>query len=439
MSGRLVVVGDALLDRDVIGTVERLAPDAPVPVLDEREQRVRPGGAALAAALAAADGREVTLIAPLADDAAGRTLRRAIEQCGVELVPLELRGTTVEKIRLRHDGHSLMRLDRGHGTLAGPLPATARAAIGWAGAVLVSDYGRGVAADPVLRDTLMTQPTASVLAWDPHPRGPVPPRGVRVVTPNDTELRGEVPGPPGSGVQATVERARVLRESWQADAVCVTRGADGALLLDGDDPPLSVPAPAAEDGDSCGAGDRFASTLAGVLADGGSVADAVVNAVTAASAYVAAGGTAAIPSLGVPDGRETLVATGGCFDLLHPGHVQTLEAARRLGGRLVVFLNSDASVRRLKGPGRPLVPERDRAAVLSALGCVDAVHVFDEDTPERLLAELRPDVWVKGGDYVRAELPEDRLVQSWGGRTVILPYVDGRSTTRLIEEAAGRV
>ena len=130
----------------------------------------------------------------------------------------------------------------------------------------------------------------------------------------------------------------------------------------------------------------------------------------------------------------TVVATGGCFDLLHAGHVSTLRSARTLGDCLIVCLNSDASVRRLKGPDRPLVPQADRAAVLGALACVDAVAVFDEDTPEALLDRLRPDVFAKGGDYAAEELPETALLASWGGRTVILPYIEGRSTTRLLEE-----
>jgi D-beta-D-heptose 7-phosphate kinase/D-beta-D-heptose 1-phosphate adenosyltransferase len=129
----------------------------------------------------------------------------------------------------------------------------------------------------------------------------------------------------------------------------------------------------------------------------------------------------------------TVVATGGCFDLLHAGHVATLAAARRLGDCLVVCLNSDDSVRRLKGDGRPLVPERDRARVLEALGAVDAVTVFDEDTPLAVLAEIRPDVWVKGGDYSAAALPETELLAGWGGEVVVVPYLAGRSTTRLVE------
>jgi rfaE bifunctional protein nucleotidyltransferase chain/domain len=131
----------------------------------------------------------------------------------------------------------------------------------------------------------------------------------------------------------------------------------------------------------------------------------------------------------------TVVATGGCFDLLHAGHVNTLTAARRLGDCLIVCLNSDASVCRLKGSGRPLVTEDDRAAVLSALACVDAVVVFAEDTPEQALRRLRPQVWVKGGDYDGVRLPETDVLGEWGGRAFVLPYLDGHSTTRLIEEA----
>ena len=132
-----------------------------------------------------------------------------------------------------------------------------------------------------------------------------------------------------------------------------------------------------------------------------------------------------------------MVATGGCFDLLHAGHVETLMAARALGDCLVVCLNSDASVRRLKGPGRPVVSQVDRAALLSAMACVDAVAVFDEDTPETVLDRLRPDVWAKGGDYAGAELPEAAVLARWGGRAVVLPFLPDHSTSRLIEEVMG--
>jgi D-beta-D-heptose 7-phosphate kinase/D-beta-D-heptose 1-phosphate adenosyltransferase len=410
---RLTIVGDALLDRDVVGDVERLAPDAPVPVVDEREVVVRAGGAGLAATLAAGDGNEVVLVTALADDAAGRELRAALARAGVAVVDVGLAGTTPEKIRIRARDRALLRWDRGGGG-DGAVGAMAPATLTGADAILVADYGRGMAAAPSVRDALARAIAAGVpVVWDPHPRGPVPVAGVTLATPNAREA--------------------VLRDDWQARAVCVTRGADGADLSIDDDAPLHLPAPPVAVGDPCGAGDRFASRAAQALARGAAIEDAVRDAVAAASAFVAAGGAAAV---GLRRDGAVLVATGGCFDLLHPGHVATLRAARALGDRLIVCMNSDDSVRRLKGPGRPVTAQEDRVAMLEALACVDEVVVFDEDTPTAVLGRLRPDVWAKGGDYAVADLPEAEALAQWGGRVVILPHVDGRSTTRLIEEVA---
>jgi D-beta-D-heptose 7-phosphate kinase / D-beta-D-heptose 1-phosphate adenosyltransferase len=469
----LVVIGDALLDRDVEGVVERLSPDAPVPVLDERCSRTRPGGAALAAALAAADGRPVTLVTALSSDAAGVELATLIDAAGVELVDLGLDGATPEKVRLRTaGGQALLRLDRGSerpGASVGRATAAARAAIGWASALLVADYGRGVAAEPGIRAALAERAAAedrAPIAWDPHPHGPVPTPGVLLAMPNEREAATFVPEVEGAGLPAIAERAASLRRRWGAEYVCVTRGREGALLDGGDGPPLAVDAGVGgidSAADPCGAGDRFAAAAAALLADGARADEAVVAAVEAASRFVAAGGAGSFrlrvdarPSGATPsdtscglDAAEhvlaatrarggTTVATGGCFDLLHAGHVRTLAAARALGDCLVVCVNDDASVRRLKGPARPLVPARDRAAVLIALTCVDAVVVFGEDTPTALLERLRPDVWAKGGDYAGAPLPEAAALERWGGRAVVLPHHAGHSTTRLIEEAANR-
>ena len=457
MSGArpLVVVGDALLDRDVHGTVERLCPDAPAPVVDELGREARPGGAGLAAALLAADGREVRLVTALGRDRAGGELRAGLERAGVDVVDLGLAGPTPEKIRIRSDGRSLVRLDRGGpGARVEAPSAAARAAIGWADGVLVSDYGRGVAAEPALRDALRRAGPEVPLVWDPHPRGPAPTPGAVMATPNLAEVDRLVPG--GDEPDELARRAQALARRWRAENVCVTLGERGAVLARSGAPPLAVPADPAEEGDSCGAGDRFASRVVSALADGAPPDEAVLQAVAVASAFVAAGGAGgALRELAVAGpawspGAErpsvpevvarvrarggTVVATGGCFDLLHAGHVHTLERARGLGDCLVVLMNSDASVRRLKGPGRPLVPQHDRAAVLSALACVDAVTIFTEDTPERALRELRPDVFAKGGDYTGVELPEAGALREWGARVAVLPYLPGRSTSRLIEE-----
>jgi rfaE bifunctional protein nucleotidyltransferase chain/domain/rfaE bifunctional protein kinase chain/domain len=464
--GPLVVIGDTLLDRDVDGSVTRIAPDAPAPVLDEATSTDRPGGAGLAALFAAGQGYDVVLITALADDAGGARLNELLADAGVTVYGLPCAGATAEKIRLRAGDRVLLRLDRGGtgGEVPGDPSDAAVAELRRAAAVLVSDYGRGVARQPSVRAALAR--AARPVVWDPHPRGPAAVPGARLVTPNGGELRGLTGIAVDGDLAATVLAAAELRQRWRAGAVAVTLGPDGALLSHAGPTPLVVPAPRRATGDTCGAGDRFAAAAAVALAGGALVSEAVRTAVAEATNYVAAGGvTAALAPPAAPTAPErplpkreaaagvvarvrarggTVVATGGCFDLLHAGHVATLEAARRLGDCLIVCLNSDASVRALKGPDRPVVNQADRARLLAALGCVDAVVVFDETTPHAVLSWLRPDVWVKGGDYSGGncgaggdapDLPEADLVARWGGQTVVVPYLDGRSTTGMIAAA----
>ncbi|PJE99781.1 D-glycero-beta-D-manno-heptose 1-phosphate adenylyltransferase [Streptomyces carminius] len=470
----LVVVGDALLDRDLVGRAERMAPDAPVPVLDDCEERLRPGGAALAACAAALGGRRVTLVTALGEDPASRRLRELLDPW-VTVVALPLAGTLSEKTRVLAGNRPVVRMDRGDGRAASdaPVPEEVRAALAAAPALLVSDYGRGTA--DAVRALLAERAGRVPLVWDPHPRGREPVPGTRLATPTAKEaklfadrLAGGGPRRPPSApdgrrggpddpenLHTAARHARLLADAWGAGSVSITLGERGALLSYGDHP-LLVPAPARHSGDSCGAGDQFAAAAAGLLADGALPETAVRGAVAAATGYVAAGGAGALsfprrsapPSPPAPEedaerlvarvraAGGTVVATGGCFDLLHAGHVGLLQEARRTGDCLVVCLNSDDSVRRRKGPGRPINPLADRVRVLRALECVDAVAVFDEDTPEEILGRLRPDVWVKGGDYALADLPEARLVESWGGQAVLLPYLDGRSSTGIAERAA---
>ncbi|MCV2491095.1 D-glycero-beta-D-manno-heptose 1-phosphate adenylyltransferase [Geodermatophilus sp. YIM 151500] len=460
MTGRpLVVVGDALLDVDLVGSASRLAPDAPVPVIDDVETRERPGGAALAAVVAAAGtGREVVLVAPLADDDGAARLRALLDG-RVRLLPVPATGATAVKQRVRIGDHAVARLDSGDPTVAlGRLTAAAVEAIGSAGAVLVADYGRGTTADAGVRAALAS--AGGPVVWDPHPRGAAPVPSSRLVTPNGAEAArvAAACGVPadGDGLAAVGARAEALIRHWGVGAVAVTLGARGALLSYGEGAPMVVPAVPVTGGDPCGAGDSFAAAAALALADGAVTGEAVSAAVAAASVFVARGGASAwdaadpaptlqssAPPSAAGAGVEallarvratggTVVATGGCFDLLHPGHVATLRAARGLGDCLVVCINSDESVRRLKGPSRPLVTAADRARVLEALEFVDAVVVFDEDTPAEALDRLRPDVWAKGGDYAGADLPEAAVLRRWGGQAVVLPYLDGHSTTALV-------
>jgi rfaE bifunctional protein nucleotidyltransferase chain/domain len=449
----LVVVGDVLLDEDVEGVATRLAPDAPAPVVDVTDDRRHPGGAGLAAALAARGGREVVLVTALGDDAASHAVRRQLRG-RVRLVEIPLHGSLPVKTRVLAGGRPLVRIDRGGGEPGEPDEAV-RDALAQAHAVLVADYGRHTAS--AVRRHLETVVPRTPLVWDPHPKGDPPVPGARLVTPNAAEARSLCPGD-GESLRAYAERGSRLADRWQAAGVAVTLGERGVLLTrPAAGTPMLVPAPYKASGDPCGAGDCFAATTAAALADGALPEEAVQRAVAEAAAFVAAGG-AGNPALWrtEPDTSVrqtpatdpfalaeqvrarggTVVATGGCFDLLHAGHVGLLESARRIGDCLIVCLNSDASVARLKGPGRPINPVADRARVLQALGSVDAVAVFDEATPQQLLTRLRPDVWVKGGDYSVQELPEAETLRAWGGQAVVLPYLDGRSTTVLARRAA---
>jgi rfaE bifunctional protein nucleotidyltransferase chain/domain len=456
VNGPLVVVGDALLDQDVDGSATRLAPDAPVPVVDVTGDRLRPGGAALAARLAAQGEREVVLVTALGPGPASQAVREQLAGL-VTLAEFPLEGDLPVKTRIRAAGHPLVRIDRGGGRPGHPGEEVARV-LARADGVLVADYGRGTA--DAVRPLLAALPGSTPLAWDPHPRGGPPQPGARLVTPNAAEAaalaaRLTPDAPSGDSLAAHTARAALLARHWRAVAVAVTLGGRGALLACDGDGPLLVPTPYEAVGDACGAGDCFAAVAALALADRALPEEAVRRAVAAATDFVARGGVndpglwqhqvtrperlpddpfrlaAAVRARG-----GTVVAAGGCFDLLHAGHVGLLQAARRLGDCLVVCLNSDASVRRLKGPGRPLNSATDRARVLSGLECVDAVAVFDEDTPDRLLRDLRPHLWVKGGDYAPESLPEARSLRAWGGQALVLPYLDGHSTTSLARRAA---
>ena len=470
---RIVVVGDVMLDVDLSGEATRLSPDAPVPVVDVSGVKRRAGGAGLVARMLAEDGWPVTLVTVLGDDDAGRQLESHL--AGVRLVSGPSGHASPVKTRVRAGSHPVVRFDQGCGKAPVPdaSPAMLRA-VEQAGVIIVADYGRGLAANPQLRDLLARLADSVPIIWDPHPSGPDPVPGVAVVTPNLAEASkaaGAYANLQDAGTQyprtqdPAARAGRILMEQWQSRAVLVTKGEQGAVLLQqGSDSAQAVPAPRVEAGDPCGAGDRLAASLAVHLLAGRELGEAARLAVHDAADFLASGGVSALPDPAGPtaaapkprnqaagrlrtseplllaravrDNGGTVVATGGCFDLLHAGHVRSLAAARELGDCLIVCLNSDDSVRRLKGPERPIISQQDRAELLLAMECVDAVMVFDEDTPEAALERLRPDIWVKGGDYKGARLPEADLVEKWGGRCLTVPYHPARSTTGLADALA---
>ena len=443
---KVTVIGDLLLDIDVEGEVERLTPYAPVPVLDVVSETRRAGGAGLVATLLARDGHDVTLVTALADDARAALLPGLLD--GIALVAGRSPSPTVVKTRIRSREQAIARMDEGSATPEAPeVSAEMLAAVAAADLVIVADYGRRLLEQQSVRDAVEAAARRVPVVWDPHPRGATPVRGV-VVTPNLGEARG-FSGVEGSGVPFADEAALQLLSAWGCAAVVITMGAHGALLrTSASGLPLVAAAPEVQDADVNGAGDRFASALGVALGSGGTLSEAVQRAVGATAAFLAEGGVATLEAtpitvLPTPDhdalavveriraAGGTVVATGGCFDLIHAGHARTLSAARALGDCLIVLLNSDDSVRRLKGPERPLMTEPDRVDLLSALEVVDGVIVFGEDTPVEAIRRVRPDIWVKGGDYNAEDLPEAAVIKEWGGRAVTVPFVPGRSTTRL--------
>lgn len=476
---KVTVVGDLLLDVDINGTATRLSPDAPVPVVDVAGVRRRAGGAGLVATLLKRDGHDVTLVTAVSDDDGASHLRRALS--GIALLAGAPLAPTPTKTRVRIGSHPMVRFDEGCAPAAVPeCTAEMRAAIESADAVVVADYGRGITFNEDIRAALANAARRVPVVWDPHPSGSQPVTGVAVVTPNLAEAKAlsKAAGLDNASLdhagKGLAESGRQLLEHWQSNAVLVTKGEAGAVLVQAGGA-VDVPAPRTSVDDPCGAGDRLAGSLAVYLGLGLELQDAAARAVSDASAFLAEGGAASLivdtdameaehpapaplaegasavvelfgKQPGGPDGVHlaqalrgkggTVVATGGCFDLLHAGHARTLAAARAMGDCLIVCLNSDQSVRRLKGAHRPIVSMEDRAELLLALSCVDAVVVFDEDTPEECLARIRPDIWVKGGDYQPDELPEARLLATWGGQCVTVPFHPARSTSGLAEALA---
>ncbi|GAA1115157.1 D-glycero-beta-D-manno-heptose 1-phosphate adenylyltransferase [Kribbella jejuensis] len=442
---RVVVIGDVLLDRDIEGDVHRVAPDAPVPVVEVGTVAERAGGAGLAAIqLANRPDVEVRLVTALADDEPAKRLSALLTD-RLTVTQIATAPGTRCKTRIRSNGQSVLRMDIEAAAEISDDPdlTLLEAELEDADAVLVSDYAGGLTTHPGIRSVLHRWASQRAMVWDPHPRGGTPVPGLTLVTPNTSEARAFGPDP-----RAPLdELAGQLRDLWQAWAVAITDGPNGVFTASSG-PVSFTPSPFEHHGDACGAGDRFAATVAARLGAGAVVRTAIQDAVDDTAAWLRAGGVNATAAPDATAVREldagelirrvhatggTVVATGGCFDVLHAGHIACLQAARRLGDALVVLVNSDASVQRLKGADRPVNPIADRCRVLRSLREVDAVAVFGGNDPCELLDQLRPDVWVKGGDYAGEQLPEAQIVKSWGGRVVVVPYLDGRSTSAILD------
>jgi D-beta-D-heptose 7-phosphate kinase/D-beta-D-heptose 1-phosphate adenosyltransferase len=465
----VLVVGDALLDGWLVGSPRRLCREAPAPVLEVERTTYAGGGAANTAANIAGLGGRAVLVAAVGEDPDGGRLRRRLEAAGVEHRLIPVRGRrTLAKRRLVAEEQIMLRFDEGD---SGPLPAkslttlieTVSAALDeGVDAVVVGDYGAGGADDAVRALLAQRRDDIPLLVVDAHEPGPWASVHPDLVTPSFAEACRLLNCDPatigGRRTEWVIESADRLCAVAGAPTVAVTLDVDGAVVLTAEVEPIRTYAQPAPPSHAAGAGDAYvaAFTLALAarvpLADAAQVAQHAATAATRGRApgtavcdargLLEVGGDAGLVEVSAADlvvavsehrkrGRR-VVFTNGCFDVLHRGHVGYLDQARRLGDVLIVAVNSDESVRRLKGSERPVNTVEDRVAVLAALACVDHVVVFEEDSPADLIALVRPDLYVKGGDYRPEMIPEAALVRKLGGEVLTLDYLPDRSTTKLI-------
>jgi D-beta-D-heptose 7-phosphate kinase/D-beta-D-heptose 1-phosphate adenosyltransferase len=458
------VIGDLMLDEYVVGAVERISPEAPVPVVRVRDTEHRLGGAANVARQVAALGATVSLAGVIGEDPAGDDFLRLCSASNIDtraVIRLPERRTT-RKLRVLGHSQQLLRLDWEDVKPCVPQFTTrmlSKLAEGpRAHAIILSDYAKGVLTPETISGLTALGGNAPVVV-DPKHRDFTRYRGATTITPNLRELEaaaGQALDP--DDVEAIAAAARPLAQAAGLEAMVVTLGDRGMLVVPVEGQAVAVPAIQRAVYDVTGAGDTAISVLALSLAARASLLEAAQLANAAAGVSVGQIGAVAVDAGSIrdalaarPDGkilsRDDLVAraatwrmagkrivlTNGCFDLLHAGHLSLLSQAAQLGDILVLAINSDASVRRLKGPERPLVPQEDRAAVLAALGFVDAVTIFDEDTPLEVLQSVRPHVLVKGGDYRLDQVVGRELMETTGGRVVLVPLTPEKSTTALVE------
>ncbi len=476
----VLVVGDIMLDRYIWGKVRRISPEAPVPVVKQTHITETLGGAGNVAFNLMSLGCPVTVIGVCGDDPKARALRALLTEKGiVDCLVVDPQRPTITKTRIMAQKQQILRLDD---ELAAALDRETAEKVHQAvdgtitscKAVIISDYGKGMFLDEALVQFIIGAARRQGVPVLVDPKGSdwQRYRGASGITPNTAEFElvaGETTEMDETSLVASAEK---IRRQFKLEWLLVTRGAQGMCLVDGQNAAELIPAQAREVYDVSGAGDTVIATMAATLAAGMTPVDAARTANIAAGIVVGKLGTQPILSselstaLKFNAGQQffpyaaakmtsleaavakvkewraagtKIVFTNGCFDLLHPGHISLLYQARALGDRLIVGLNTDASIKRLKGSGRPILSEQDRAAMLSALACVDLVVHFDEDTPLQLISTLQPDILVKGSDYTPDQVVGKDVVESYGGCVKLVDLIQGYSTTKLTEKVMAQL
>lgn len=467
-SSRVLIAGDLMLDRFWHGATSRISPEAPVPVVRIHDREDRAGGGGNVAINVASLGSTVTVMGSVGEDEAGKRLIQLLESSKVHCLIVSLMEmATITKLRVISRHQQLIRLDFEDDakitTRQNLDLKTYKKALGATDVVVLSDYGKGALADPQAL-IAAAKSAGKIVLVDPKGTDFSKYRGATVLTPNRHEF--EMIAGPTHHDQDLVTQGEKMREALELEALLITRGDEGMTLIERGKEALHLPARAKDVFDVTGAGDTVIATLACALASGSSLHEATQIANVAAGIVVGKLGTATVSPAEIQreihNGRapsrgqieldrlihecsaarargEMIVLTNGCFDILHPGHVDYLTRARALGDRLIILVNSDASVQRLKGKDRPINPVSHRLAMLEALECVDWVLSFEEDTPRSMIAQILPDILVKGGDYRDiSEIAGHDLVKAHGGRVEILNFLEGHSTTAMIEKIQSR-
>ncbi len=457
----VLVVGDLMLDRYWHGDTSRISPEAPVPVVRVGDAEERAGGSGNVALNIAALGANIDVMGYTGDDEAADALQEILDSAGVTCAFERIPGSrTVTKLRVISRHQQLIRLDFEDGFIeqrSDLLAARAAKLMASAGAVVLSDYGKGTLRDmPAL--IAAARATKTPVLIDPKGTDFSAYKGATLITPNMSEFEAVV-GHCASDEEVEAKGKQLLNE-LELEALLVTRSERGMTLIQKTQPVIHLPTKAREVFDVTGAGDTVIAMLAAALAAGEDLAHAMALSNLAAGVVVAKLGTATVSPAELQQAMrgeasltrgiyaednlvdvvnqakqhgERIVMTNGCFDILHPGHVSYMQKARAMGDRLIIAVNDDDSVKRLKGPDRPINTLDRRMALLTALECVDWVVPFSEDTPERLICKLLPDVLVKGGDYKPEDIAGGNCVKDNGGEVNVIEFIEGHSTTDIIK------
>jgi len=469
---KVLVFGDLMLDEHIWSKVNRISPEAPVPIADVSRIDHVPGGCGNVAVNISALGGTPYLVGMIGRDSSGDKLRKALKTAKItnQNLIVDSQRPTILKSRIIAGSQHVVRVDREDRTILPPgllnkVLQRVKKLVPTVDAVVISDYGKGMVSEKTVQAVIsLSRRHRKFVAIDPKGADYSKYQKASILTPNQSEA-SLASGTVIKDSKSLLKAGEDILKRTNTDHLLITRGKDGMSLFSRKDRSVHIPAVPREVFDITGAGDTVIATLSLAVAAGAEIKNAAILANTAASVVVSKIGTAPCYREELEEALEghepiirkiklrkeiaaiannlrnqgaKIVFTNGCFDILHLGHVRYLREAKKMGDALIVGLNSDDSVRELKGRERPYVSEMERAEILASLECVDYVTIFSENRPDNLIRIVKPDIHVKGGDYKVSQLPERKLVENLGGKAIVIPPIEGRSTTNIVERILSR-